>query len=62
MTHADWCRLSQAFNESASLWTDQDRRINEWLKEGIAKAKRREASDEQSFKDLRDSGGIADAP
>lgn len=38
LTHADACRLSRAFNQTADLRTDEDRRINDWLKELIAHA------------------------
>ena len=31
-TYEDACRLSRAFNQSANLRDDQDRRINEWIK------------------------------
>lgn len=30
-TYEDACRLSRAFNQSANLRDDQDRRINEWI-------------------------------
>lgn len=32
LSHDDACRLSRAFNEVAHLGTNQDYRINEWLK------------------------------
>lgn len=43
ITHADACRLSRAFNESANLASSQDRAINEWLKAVIVAAKAAEA-------------------
>lgn len=39
ITHADACRLSRAFNEASDLRSDEDRRINEWLKELIVSPK-----------------------
>lgn len=38
LSHEDMCRLSRLFNERADLSGQQDYRINEWLKEQIAKA------------------------
>jgi len=39
LPHADLCRLSIMFGRSSDLRTDQDQRINEWLKAQIADAK-----------------------
>ena len=37
LSHNDLCRLSRVF-VSAGLWTIQDQRINEWLKEQLKAA------------------------
>jgi hypothetical protein len=37
LSHNDLCRLSRVF-VAAGLWTIQDQRINEWLKEQIKAA------------------------
>lgn len=39
LAHGDLCRLSVMFGRSSDLRTDQDIRINEWLKAQIADAK-----------------------
>lgn len=38
LSHADWCRLSRGFNDTANLGNTQDFRINEWLKRNIRRA------------------------
>lgn len=38
LTHGDLCRLSVLFGRASDLRTDQDLRINEWLKGRIAEA------------------------
>lgn len=38
LCHADLCRLSIAFNAVSDLRTEQDLRINEWLKAQIGEA------------------------
>ena len=38
ISHADTCCLSLYFNRAASLGIDQHRRVNEWLKQLIARA------------------------
>ena len=37
LSHNDLCRLSRVF-VAAGLWTIQDQRINEWLKEQLKAA------------------------
>lgn len=39
LSYADVCRLSRSFNATANLATQQDYRINEWLK-GVIASKR----------------------
>lgn len=57
IAHADACRLSRAFNQASDLRSDEDRRINEWLKELIAIAARPD-SDQAALERL--AGAIAD--
>jgi hypothetical protein len=42
LTHTELCRLSRVFLGGANLWTDEDRRINDFLKGLIAEAYDRE--------------------
>lgn len=44
LSHDDLCRLSRKFNQLADLATTQDNRINQWLREAIAKAEAHEAA------------------
>lgn len=37
LSHADFCRLSVLFNQLAELRTETDRRINDWLKQNLAR-------------------------
>lgn len=57
LSHDDLCRLARLFGDGCNLRLMQDYRINEWLKDRLTEAKRRQECDEQSYNDLRDRPG-----
>lgn len=58
MTHAQWCRLSQVFNGAADLRIEDDRVINEWLKEQIRLARSCRRCDFSMNHDLHYAGTV----